>query len=279
MPVDEARLIFNSLDLFGEGPALNSVVDFTTDVGVPVRVYQPDEALDSLATVMYFHGGGWVLGNIQSHDSVCRSLAAASQCNVVSVEYRCAPEHRYPTAVHDCFDVTTLVADHPADFGLTFRPIIVAGDSAGGNLACAVSMMAQGTSLKIAGQVLVYPVVATDFTTESYRLFGEGHGLTADVMKWFWDHYLGDQQPDGLCDLMMANSLAHLPPTHIVTAECDVLRSEGEQLAQRLRNEGVAVSTKQYDGMLHGFVHFLKAFDSGREALVDIGAVIRTFCV
>lgn len=277
MPLADARLIFDNLEAFGEGPQLQSVADFTTDTGLPIRVYQPSDPESSTATVVYFHGGGWVLGNIQSHDSVCRTLAAESQCSVVSVEYRCAPEHRYPTALHDCLDATKFVAERPTDIGLTDRPIVIAGDSAGGNLACGVSMMARTTTLSLAGQVLIYPVVATDFNTGSYRQYGEDHGLTREVMQWFWSQYLGEQSPDGLADLLKADSFANLPATHIITAECDVLRSEGEQLVQRLRDDGVVVSFKQYDGMLHGFVHFLKVFDAGREAIADIGAVVRSF--
>lgn len=278
MPLSEARLLFNALDFFGVGPDMHAVTDFTVAGDIPIRVYQPVAAADCHSNIVFFHGGGWVLGNIGTHDSMCRLLAATAGSCVVSVDYRCAPEHRYPSALQDCFAATKIVAQQPDQIGLHHKPVVVAGDSAGGNLACAVSMMAKAiANLVIVGQVLIYPVVATDFETPSYNQFAQDHGLTREVMQWFWQQYLGDQQPDELADLLLADSFTGLPPTHIVTAEYDVLRSECEQLASRLSDDGVIVSTRQYDGMLHGFMHFLKAFDTGASAIADVGAVIRNF--
>ena len=275
MPLNEARDTFNSIDAFGDGPDLHRVDDRVADT-VPVRVYRPAAAAGG-TTVVYFHGGGWVLGNVQSHDAVCRNLASHTGFSVVSVDYRCAPEHRYPVALDDSFTATRFVSKYGDELGVDSTNIILSGDSAGGNLACAVSLKARGTDLEIKGQVLLYPVVSPCFTTESYNQFANDHGLTRATMMWFWEQYLGNQKPDRLADLLLNQSFADLPSTHLVVAEYDVLRSECETLAERLKADGVSLTRKQYDGMLHGFVHFAGAFDDGRQAIRDIAEVMKNF--
>lgn len=275
MPLDEARATFNKIEAFGVGPELHRIQDATAD-GIPVRIYQP-EAEVAQTTVMYFHGGGWVLGNVQTHDAMCRTIAAETGFSVVSVDYRCAPEHRYPAAMDDSFAATQFVASSGDKLGVDSTNIILAGDSAGGNLAAAVAIRAGQADFSIKGQVLLYPVVSPTFTTDSYNQLANDHGLTRATMMWFWDQYLGKKTPDSLADLLLNDSFAGLPSTHVVIAEYDVLRSECETLVERLKADGVPTTSRQYDGMLHGFVHFSEAFDDGRSAIRDVASVMKNF--
>ena len=274
MPLAEARQTFCELGLFGNGPQLECVRD--ASVGqIPIRIYQKHQH-NNPAVVAFFHGGGWVLGDLETHDTLCRRLAYASDCCVVAVHYRRAPEARYPAALHDCFQVVEeIAAGHVVPAADPTR-IVLAGDSAGGNLVAAVSMKARDNGFKLAGQVLMYPALATDFTTDSYRDFATGHGLTSETMQWFWAQYLNETTTsDPLAAPLLAQSLQDLPPTHIMTAEYDVLRCEGELFAQRLQEAGVTTSLRRYDGMLHGFIHFSEVFDDAHVAVRDCAQVIQ----
>jgi acetyl esterase len=272
----EGRKIFSEFgDLFGEGPAVARVEDHTTSGGVKLRLYS-DEASGNQAATMYFHGGGWVLGNIDTHDALCRRLAKQSGCTVVSVEYSLSPESRFPQPLDDCFAATCHVADNAADIGIDASRLAVAGDSAGGNLATAVTLKSRdqsGPSIKL--QVLIYPVIEPTFDTESYQSFGSGHGLSLNGMRWFWDQYLGEQTPLPLAVPSRATSLEGLPAAHVITAEYDVLRCEGEAYARQLESAGVPTTTKRYLGCLHGFVHFAGMFDDGIRATADIAEILR----
>ena len=275
----EAREVFDSLvDLFGDGPDVASVSDHTIG-DVPVRVYSPNTSTDSPA-IVYFHGGGWVLGNIESHDALCRRLCNASQAKVISVEYRRPPEDRYPAAVDDCYLVTQHVLNHASELGIDSNKVIVAGDSAGGNLALAVTLKCRDENVpQTAGQILIYPVVEPIFDSESYLKFGDEYGLTRSAMMWFWDHYLEkleNGEATEYATLLSSDSLKSLPPTHVMLAEYDVLNSEGQALIERLKDSGVTVTSKQYDGQLHGFVHFAAAFDSHAEAMTDVADVVKS---
>lgn len=264
------------VELFGEGPALTRVEDHTLSGDVRIRLYADDDDGPQPA-VMYFHGGGWVLGNIQTHDALCRRLAKASRCAVISVDYGLAPENPFPKPLDDCYLATTEIASHAAEFNINADRLSVAGDSAGGNLAAAVSIRSRdddGPSIKL--QVLIYPVVNPDFETESYQRFATGHGLTRASMQWFWQQYIGDREAGPLAAISKADSLQGLPPAHIVTAEYDVLRDEGESLARQLVAAGVRTTSKRYDGNLHGFVHFAGMFDDGLQAAEDIGLVLKS---
>ena len=270
MSAGEARALFDEMKgIFGRGPELHSVEDRKTDGGVAVRVYRPTDSTD-LPVVVYFHGGGWVLGNIESHDSVCRNIAKAADAVVVSVEYRLAPENKYPAAFHDCYAATKWVADEASALGVDANRLIVAGDSAGGNLAAAVAIKARDRGgPAICKQVLIYPVIEPDFTTDSYLSCAEGHGLTRETMQWFWEQYSdGDAESRYAC-LANAN-VENLPSAFVLTAEYDVLRDEGENYAARMKSAGVDVTVKRYAGMLHGFVHFCGYFDDAKIAFVDI---------
>ena len=279
IPVDESRRLFASMKMtFGDGPDMASVEDHSFD-GVPVRVFRPNKNTQ-VPVVMYFHGGGFVIGDLDTHDSLCRRLASASDCAVVAVHYRRAPEHPFPAAMDDCFAATSYISHRANELDLDETKIIVAGDSAGGNLATTVAIRARDEGgPALAGQVLIYPVIAPGYETESYRSFATGHGLTLETMKWFWDQYLGQVDLSSINQSYLFPSqgqLAGLPQAHVIVAEYDVLRDEGLDYAEQLKQAGVATTTMQYDGMLHGFVHFAGFFEVGMQAAADIGTVIRT---
>ncbi len=219
------------------------------DGDVPVRIFTPELALGTV--VVYFHGGGWVIGDLDSHDRTTRRLARDLGAVVVSVDYRCAPEHRFPAAAEDAYAATLWAA-------AAYQPdrLAVAGDSAGGNLAAVVSLMARDRGGPgIDHQLLVYPVTDHDFGTDSYRENANGYLLTEVHMRWFWDQYLG---PDGdgtdpYASPLRATDLSGLPPASVLTAELDPLRDEGEAYATALAAAGVPVDHLRADGMFHGF--------------------------
>ncbi len=273
----QGREIFESfVDLVGDGPKLVRVEDRTLPGDVSVRIYS-DTLAPNQPAAMYFHGGGWVLGNVRTHDAVCRRIAKASGCTVISVDYAPAPESPFPGPLHDCYSATSHVASHGADFGIDPDRIAVVGDSAGGNLAAALVLKARdeaGPSIKF--QALIYPVIEPNFESESYTEFAEGHALTRTAMQWFWQQYLGERQPTPLASPSRAESLRGLPPAHVITAEYDVLRDEGESYAQRLSEAGVPTTTRRYDGNLHGFIHFAAAFDDGIRATDDLSQILKS---
>lgn len=235
---------------------------------IPVRVYRPS-ADSGLPALVWYHGGGWVIGNLDGSDATCRSLANQAGCVVVSVDYRLAPEHRFPAAADDAYAAAQWVAEHGAEIGADGRRIAVGGDSAGGNLAAAVALMARDRGgPNIVQQSLIYPVTDHAYGTRSYSDNGDGYLLTKDMMVWFWDHYLG---PDGdganpHASPARASSLANLPPALVITAEFDPLRDEGEAFAKALEAAGVPVSAKRYDGMIHGFYGMAGMVDAATEA-------------
>ncbi|MEM9659564.1 MAG: alpha/beta hydrolase, partial [Planctomycetota bacterium] len=275
MSPDEGRALFASLtDLFGPAPGVDRVEDLTLAGGVPCRLYAPT-ADQTLPAIMYFHGGGWVLGDLETHDALCRRIANASQCAVVSVHYRRPPEHRFPAALDDCYAATADVAANATTLGVDAQRIAVAGDSAGGNLAATVALKARDAGgPAIHSQWLIYPVIEPNFESPSYQQCAEGYGLTRQEMTWFWQQYLGDQvgRPPALAAPIRAESLGDLPRAHVLTAEFDVLRDEGEAYAERLGSAGVPVELRRYEGLIHGFIHFVGALAMGIEATSELGA-------
>jgi acetyl esterase/lipase len=254
-------------ELFGAKEAVESVVR-TEIAGVPVRLYTPSPRPD-LPLVVYLHGGGWVLGLVEGHDGVCRALANRAGCRVASVDYRLAPEHRFPAAVDDAWAVTRWAIDRGG-------PVAVAGDSAGGNLAAVVAIRARDAGLPLAGQVLIYPVTDHRFDRRSYADNATGYGLTQAAMRWYWHHYLGGADgghPDA--SPLRAASLAGVAPALVTVCELDPLRDEGVAYAERLRQAGVAVRLSEYAGMIHGFLRMPARIDRSREALDEIGMVLR----
>ena len=243
---------------------------------IPVRIYRP-ESDGPLPVIVFFHGGGWVIGDLASHDTTCQRLAAGVPAVVVSVDYRLAPEHRFPAAVEDCDTVTGWVSANAAALGGDPARLAVAGDSAGGNLAAVVALHARDAGgPAVAFQLLVYP--ATDLTRSlpSHAENGAGYLLDADTMAWFIDHYLADADPRNPdASPLFAEDLSGLPPALVVTAEFDPLRDEGEGYAERLRQAGGTATTSRYDGMFHGFYGLDSVFDAAQRATAETVTALR----
>ncbi|MQA00862.1 MAG: alpha/beta hydrolase fold domain-containing protein [Dehalococcoidia bacterium] len=259
---EEARALGAALvDLAGPGPEMARVDEHTVPVAdgdVPVRVLVPIEP--PRGVIVYYHGGGWVIGSINESDTLGRKLAERTSCVVVLVEYRLAPEYRYPTAVDDSWAALQWVGEHLGDIAGQDVPIIVAGDSAGGNLAAVMALRARDRGgPEIALQVLVYPVTDADLDRPSYVDPENQLLLSRDSMVWFWDHYVPDTARRTEADAapLQAKDLSGLPPAVVMTAEHDVLRDEGEAFAARLEQAGVSVDLERHAGQMHGFFTLL----------------------
>jgi len=228
--------------------------------------------------LVYLHGGGWVLCSIETHDPTCRELANGAGCVVVSVGYRLAPEHRFPAPAEDCYAALEWVARNTASLGGDPARIALGGDSAGGNLTAAVTLMARDRGgPRLVHQLLVYPVLDHAFDTDSYRENADGLLLTRDMMRSFWASYLAREE-DGrhpYASPLRASDLAGLPPAHVITAEYDPLRDEGEAYARRLAAAGVPCVQRRYDGMIHGFFGFTQMVDRARDAVADAARELR----
>lgn len=250
-------------------------------VEIPVRVYWPagtDESTSPKAGFVFFHGGGWVLGNLDAYDHLCHALANSGDCVVVSVDYRLAPEHRFPAAAEDCYDATVWTAQHASELGIDAERIAVGGDSAGGNLAAVVSLMDRDRKTShVAYQVLIYPITDANLETPSYIENGEGYFLTTERMAWFWELYLSDQSEasNPYAAPLQAESLENLPPAYMMTAEFDPLLSEGDAYADQLEAAGVPVERELYEGQIHGFVRRIDLYDRATVAINRIGGLIR----
>ena len=261
------------LDLQGE-PEPIAVEDRRVDgpaSRIPVRIYTPDGD-GPRPLVVYFHGGGWVIGDLEIVDRPLRTIANRSGAVVVSVDYRLAPEHIAPAAFDDCYAATEWAAANAAELGADPARLVVAGDSAGGHLAASVAQAAKDRGgPAIAAQVLLFPVTNFDFSTASYTDNAEGYLLTRGAMEWFWAHYLGAQSDDQdyLCP-GRREDCSGLPPAYVATAEYDPLRDEGEAYAGKLSAAGVPVTRTRFDGMLHDFLWTLGATPSGAPILDEI---------
>jgi acetyl esterase len=281
MPVPQAREVLTGmLSMQGEPPAVARVENRTVPgpAGeIPVRSYTPDGAAP-FPILVYLHGGGWVLGDLESHDVVCRSLARAVPCVVVAVHYRLAPEHKFPAAAEDAYAATRWIAEHAAAFGGDPARIAVGGDSAGGNLSAVVSLMARDRGgPKLSHQLLVYPATDASLDHPSFQENADGYFLTRDMMVWFWNHYLrgpGDRA-NPYCSPLLADDLRGLPPATVITAEFDPLRDEGERYAARLRDAGGRVEVTRYDGMIHGFFGMDAVFSQSGQAIAQSARVLR----
>jgi acetyl esterase len=244
---------------------------------IALRVYTP-AGRGPFAVLLYFHGGGWVVGDLDSHDGVCRALCNGAGCVVASVDYRLAPEHKYPAAADDCYAATQWVAANGAAIGVDARRLAVGGDSAGGNLAAAVALMARDRGGPSIGfQLLIYPVTDYNLETASYRENAEGYGLWRADMAWFWQHYLPNDAAgrDAYASPLRATDLTHLPPALVQTAEFDPLRDEGEAFAGRLQDAKVPVTLTRYPGMIHGFFGMAAAIDDGRAAIAEASTALK----
>ncbi len=245
------------VELYGAGPAMVRVQEFEVPTSdgdrITVRVLVPHEEVRGV--IVYYHGGGWVLGALDQFDTLARLLAQRSGCAVALVDYRLAPEHPYPTAIEDAWAALAWIAANLDQIAEDEVPLIVAGDSAGGNLAAVVSQRAREAGPQIALQVLVYPVTDCDFDTASYVDPRNQLIVSRETMTWFWDNYAPDRSVRTSSDAspLRAASLTGLPPAVIVTAEHDVLCDEGEAYARRLGEHGVRVEHRRFEGQMHGF--------------------------
>lgn len=253
-------------------PQVHSVETRSTGPGyghVPVRIYRPSDAAN-LPVVVFYHGGGHVFGSLDTHDTPCRYLCREAGCAVVAVDYRMGPEHPFPAAVEDSYDATRWVSDRASVLGLDASRLAVAGDSAGGNLAAVVALMARDSGdLPISAQVPIYPVVDYRGGTPSHERYGTGYGvLEKDTVAWFRTHYFAADadMDDWRGAPHLATHHGDLPPALILTAECDVLKDEGVAYAKQLSDAGVAVEHVDYKGVVHGFFGYLGLVDEAEQA-------------
>ena len=244
---------------------------------LPIRIYVP-LGTGPFASCLYFHGGGWVLNSIDTHDELVRRLAAESRCVFVNVDYRLAPEHKYPAAAEDAWTALNWVHENSSLIGCDPNRIAVAGDSAGGNLATVVCLMTRDRGgPRVSFQALIYPIVDCDFDRPSYHKNAEGYFLTRREMLWFWNHYVTspEQMHEPFASPLRATSLRGLPPALILTAEYDPLCDEGEAYAEAMRNAGIHVTLHRYEGMIHAFVRRTAQFEAARSAIREIGAQLK----
>ena len=261
-------------ELIGPGPEVTAVDDIAVPVRdgeVPARRYEPES---SSATLVWFPGGGWVFEGLRTHDAMCRRLANAAGSTVICVGHRRAPEHRFPAPLDDCWDALNWAAQqHPS------VPLMVGGDSSGGNLAAVCALRARDRGRPaLALQVLVYPITDHDMTTSSYVEHAAGALVGSKEMRWFWDHYVADaaQRGDPEVSPLRAPDLSRLPPAIVAVAEFDPLRDEGFAYAKRLRAAGIDVTLRHYDDVFHGFFSMVNVFERSNEAVEGVGRDIRT---
>jgi acetyl esterase len=280
----EARRVFKETrtPLFPPVPQIGATRDLAIPGpggNIPARLYRPlgSEAATPLPALVFFHGGGWVVGDLDTHDILCRELANRANCAVVSVDYRLAPEHKFPAAFDDSLAATRYVAERARQLGVDASRIAVGGDSAGGNLAAAVAIACRdhgGPALRF--QLLIYPATDLAMRTNSHTTLGEGYLLTRDLMRYFVQCYAPDERDwaDWRTSPMRAADLSRLPPAFVAAAELDPLVDEGKQYADRLAAAGVATAYKRYEGMLHGFYLYGGVIDMTAEAIADAAAAL-----
>ncbi len=281
MDITEVRLAMASMiELTGPRQELAAVEDAVVDLptgDVAVRVYRPSLA-DRLPATAFFHGGGWVSGDLESHDRVCRDIAAESGVAVVAVHYSRAPEHPFPRAYDDALGVVRRLLTDGAEWNIDPDRVAVTGESAGGNLAAVACQQLRHVGSGIKHQALIFPVTdcAGVGQTESYRRFAEGHFLTLRDMEFFVRSYVGDADPaDPRLSPLRAPDLSGLPPASVVTAEYDPLRDEGEAYAARLAESGVKAEVRRYAGQVHPFIVFASLVDDARDARAWVARRLR----
>ena len=281
LPVPQAREFLRTLFAPQEPrEPVKKVEDRVIDAGgvkLPVRIYTP-EGSGPLPILVFFHGGGWVLGDCESYDTPCRALANGAGCIVVSVEYRLAPEHKFPAAPEDCYAAAVWTVRNAATLGGDPARVAIGGDSAGGNLTAVVAQMARDRGAPpLVLQVLIYPVTNCALDTASYRANADGYLLTKGAMEWFWNHYTREQS-DGTkpyASPLRASNFANLPPALLITAEYDPLRDEGAAYGAKLRAAGVKVVHSDYPGMIHGFFSLAHILSQGKNLHAEICRELR----
>ncbi len=279
MTPTEARGMALPPELAGFEQPVHRVIDRTVPgpAGrIPVRIYSPTSAA-RLPALVYFRGGGFVLGTLNSSDRPCRDLAHLAGRVVISVDYRLAPEHPFPAAVDDAYAATKYVIENASEFDIDASQVAVGGESAGGNLAAVTALRCrQGVTPPLAFQLLIYPLVDFADASPSMREFGNGHFITSDVLAYFERHYLRTEQDRRHQDASpLTADLRGLPRALVLTAECDPLRDQGEAYARKLEQSGVSVTLKRYEGMIHPFFSLAGIIDGGKVAIADAAAALK----
>ena len=246
---------------------------------IPLRLYRPLPAsAGALPVLVYFHGGGWVIGDLDTHDVLCRDLAMKSGCTVVSVDYRLAPEFAFPVPVDDCLAATRWVQQHATDLNVDPTRIAVGGDSAGGKLAAVIAIAARNAKdLPIRFQLLIYPATDPRFNTKSYQVNGQGYLLTSDSMTYFRGHYIADTKHylDWRASPLLADDLSGLPPALVLVAGYDPLRDEGVAYAQRLSEAGNKATLVSFERQIHGFITMGRVINEANEAVEVCAAALK----
>ena len=274
VPVELSRQMYRTMQPERPELVVHSVEDMNIPGSagdIPVRIYRPSNSSDLPIALMY-HGGGWVIGDLTTADGQSREICRNAQAIVISVDYRLAPENKYPAAVDDCYSALEWVHENAASIGGDSSRIAVVGDSAGGNLAAVVAQKAQDEEgPSICFQLLVYPVTdGSRFDTASYKQNAYGYMLTRDAMKWFWEQYADpDDRLKASASPLLADSLKGLPPAVVLTAEYDVLRDEGEAYGNRMKEAGVDVEIVRCEGMIHGFIGETNVVEPARKAIAQ----------
>jgi acetyl esterase/lipase len=259
-------------------PALPVVGDLNAegDAGaIPLRLYRPARGV--LPALIYFHGGGWVVGDLDSHDAICRQIAAQAGVVVIAVDYRLAPEHPFPAAVDDSWGATTWIAAHAVTLGIDKSRLAVGGDSAGGGLAAVMALMARRAGPALAFQLLMYPVTDLRAGSASYSDYAEGYGLTSTMMRWYIAQYAPARKDvnDWRASPLLAAEVNDVPPALVITAGADPLRDEGEAYARRLEEAGVAVDYMCLGGMVHGFLTMGPTIDAAGRTMSYLASALR----
>lgn len=283
---DDARSDYNAgfPALRGELQVVASIVDRSINGPngpLAVRIYRGVDAPNQGGpALLYLHGGGWVIGNLDSHEEICRWFANSAACTVVCPDYRLAPEHKFPAGLDDCVSTLAFMAKEADALGIDRGRIAVAGDSAGGNLAAVVALLSRSSDVPtVVAQLLLYPNTDAAQTADSYRRYAEGFGLTAVTMRWFRDHYIRaiDDINDWRISPLRAEILAGAPPAFVAIADNDILADEGTAYAERLKNDGVRVVIRHWPTQIHGFVSMGKYISAAREAIDDAVIAWRRF--
>jgi acetyl esterase len=245
--------------------------------GVRVRIYEPGDA-GPYPVLVYFHGGGWVLGDLEMHDLTCRRLCRGAELTVMNVDYRLAPEHPFPAPLDDCYASVVWAAAHAQEYSGDAGTLAVGGSSAGGNLAAAVAVLARDRGTPAIGlQVLICPVIESDMDTESFRAYSDGFSLDGEQLEWYWRQYVPEveRRESPLVSLSRLESVAGLPPAIVITAEYDPLRDEAERYAGRLQTEGAGAALTRYAGQIHGFMGLAGVIDDADVALDALSDSLR----
>ncbi len=285
LDASEARHVYRERRTYSqpEPPAVAEVRELAADGpagAIPLRLFRPQgpQAGHRLPALVYYHGGGWTIGDLDTHDTLCRQLANASRCTVISVDYRMGPEHRFPAAVDDCVAATRWVHAHAGELGIDATRLAVGGDSAGGNLAAVVAIAARDTGdLPIAFQLLIYPATDMRRIAASHETNGKGYLLERTTIDWFHDHYIADpaQDLDWRASPLLREDLAGLPPALVLTAGYDPLRDEGLQYSARLADAGNRVSHVCFERQIHGFITMGRVIDEANTAVSFCAAALQ----